>query len=134
MLFHRSFITHVALASATVALIIGLPGVASAGDATKEAATAAQHAGMASTSTDIAMVHHHLHHVVNCLVGAKGDGFDAKEANPCQGQGDGAMADASDAGQKAKISAAVSKAEAGIKSDDLAAAQKAAADAQTALK
>jgi len=76
----------------------------------------------------------HLHHTVNCLVGPEGQGFDAKEANPCQKLGNGAIPDAADQALKAKLTAALAKAQAGLKSDDLAAARKAATEAQAALK
>ena len=50
--------------------------------AQKEASTAVVHAGFSSQSKDIAGVHLHLHHVVNCLVGEKGDGYYAKAGDP----------------------------------------------------
>jgi len=53
--------------------------------------TAAQHAEYASNATKIDQVHLHLHHVINCLVGPKGKGFDAKAGNPCKDQGNGAL-------------------------------------------
>jgi len=37
--------------------------------------TAANHAGLAANAGAIEMVHTHLHHVLNCLVGPGGDGF-----------------------------------------------------------
>jgi len=76
----------------------------------------------------------HLHHTVNCLVGPSGQGFDAKEANPCQKLGNGAIPDTTDSAMKAKLSAALAKAQAGLKSDDLTAAKQAATEAQAALK
>jgi hypothetical protein len=76
----------------------------------------------------------HLHHAVNCLVGPAGQGFDAKEANPCQKLGTGAIPDTSDSATKAKLTTALAKAQAGLKSDDLTAAQKSATEAKAALK
>src|SRR5699024_1305981 len=58
--------------------------------------TAHQHAGLAQGASDVDAVHMHLHHVINCLVGEQGNAFDADEANPCQGKGNGAIPDASD--------------------------------------
>ena len=55
---------------------------ASAADANKEVSTAAQHAGFAGSSKDIKTTQMHLHHVVNCLVGPQGEGFDASFATP----------------------------------------------------
>ena len=66
----------------------------------------------------------HLHHTVNCLVGPKGHGFDAKEANPCQKLGRGAIPDTTDSATKVKLTAALAKAQTGLKSDDLAATKK----------
>jgi hypothetical protein len=114
--------------------LIALPASAQTPDPSQEAATAGQHAGLAAQGANIEQVHMHLHHTVNCLVGPKGQGFDTKEANPCQKLGNGAIADTADQASKAKLTAALAKAEAGLKSDDLAAARKAATDAQAALK
>jgi hypothetical protein len=104
--------------------------VAASADEAAEVTTAGQHAGMAAGSADIKMVHTHLHHVVNCLVGPSGDGFDKAAGNPCDGKGNGAIADG---GDKAKLEAVVAKAQDGIKSDDLATAKKDASDAQAML-
>jgi hypothetical protein len=118
-----------------VSVIAGsLPIPAFAADAAKEAATGGTHAGLAAKAATIEQVHMHLHHTVNCLVGPKGQGFDAKEANPCQALGDGAIPDTSDAATKAKLATALARAEAGLKSTDLAAARRAAADTEAALK
>src|ERR1700733_9447631 len=117
------------LTGAAFVMLMALPGAAYAADAAKEVSTAAAHAGMAAAAPAIGPVHMHLHHVVNCLVGAKGDGYDEKEANPCKAFGDGAIPDNTDAAMKPKLMAAVAKAQAGIKTDDLAAAQKDASDA-----
>ncbi|HKJ95282.1 MAG TPA: hypothetical protein VKA32_06605 [Gammaproteobacteria bacterium] len=65
-----------------------------AGAAEQEAATAAQHAGYSAKAGSLQGQHLHLHHVVNCLVGEDGDGFDESAGNPCKGQGDGAINDA----------------------------------------
>ena len=120
--------------AASFALAIGVAPQALAGDSAKEASTAAAHAGMASSAANIATAHAHLHHTVNCLVGPKGDGYDATQANPCAQMGDGAIPDATDAAAKAKMTKAVETAQAGIKSDDLATATKAGSDAAAALK
>ena len=73
-------------------LTLMLPALAlSAGGAQQEVTTAEQHAAFASKAKDVDQTHLHLHHVINCLVGPGGDGFDAKAGNPCKGQGDGAL-------------------------------------------
>jgi len=105
-----------------------------AADGAKEAATAAQHAGFAAKSANIKQVHMHLHHTVNCLVGPKGDGFDAGQANPCAAEGNGAIPDTADAATKEKLMAALKIAKMGLASDDLATAQKEASETQMALK
>jgi hypothetical protein len=77
-------------------LMLALPALAaSAPDAGKEIKTAAEHAGFAMKSKSTGDVHKHLHHVINCLVGANGEGFDAAVGDPCKGMGEGALKDAS---------------------------------------
>ena len=117
----------------TGALLVLLAPTAGAADASKEVSTAITHAGLAAGSTDVKMVQTHLHHVINCLVGPKGAGFDAAQANPCKDQGDGAIPDSPAAKQK-DLESAVAIAKAGLGESDLAKAQKSATDAQAALK
>ena len=104
------------------ALATGLSLAAFArGSATNEVSTAHAHAMMAQSASTLAMAHTHLHHVVNCLVGTKGEGFDGKAGDPCKGQGNGAIPDsASNAALHAKLQTALSEAQAGLKSDSLA--------------
>jgi len=106
-------------AIAGTALLIASSSLAFAGDYDKEISTAAAHAGYAAASTMIADAHAHLHHTINCLVGPNGAGFDATAMNPCQGQGDGAITDTTDAGKKQLLQSAVTKAQAGLAADDL---------------
>jgi hypothetical protein len=124
--------------SIAIAAAIGgvalLPLQAVAADLGGEIANAAQHAGLASQAADIAGVHMHLHHTVNCLVGPAGAGFDAKELNPCANSGNGAIPDSVTPAQKKALQAAAAKAETGIASADYAAAQKIAADTAAMLK
>jgi hypothetical protein len=134
MLNRSSLAAHRSLAGIITGSLMCSLAFAQAADPAQEAATAATHAGLAAQGAAIEQVHMHLHHTVNCLVGPKGQGFDAKEANPCQKLGNGAIPDTTDAALKAKESAALAKAEAGLKSDDLTAARKAATEAQAALK
>ena len=125
---------HLSLAGIVTGVLTALPAFAQGADPAQEAATGALHAGLAAEAATIQQVHMHLHHTVNCLVGPNGQGFDAKEANPCQKLGNGAIPDTSDSAMKAKLTAALAKAQAGLKSDDLAAAKKAATETQAALK
>src|SRR5262249_54435777 len=97
---------------------------ASAADVNKEVSTAAQHAGFAGSSKDMKTTQMHLHHVVNCLVGPQGDGFDASFGNPCDGQGSGAISDTTDTAKKASLQQALQQTSDGLKQSDLAAVQK----------
>jgi hypothetical protein len=114
-------------------LMIAGPARAADSDPAKETSTAATHAGLAAKATDMKTTQMHLHHVVNCLVGPSGTGFDAAPGNPCKEQGNGAIPDTKDAAQKKTLQDALDKANAGLKQTDLAAAQKAATDAQGLL-
>lgn len=119
----------------TLLLAVALPMVAQAADAdnalSKQVGTASAHAGMALGATDLKTAHMHLHHVVNCLVGPSGKGFDAQEEDPCKGQGQGAIVDAKgDAASESKLHAALTEAEHGLKSATLDGAH---ADAQQVL-
>jgi len=134
MLFRSRLAAPLSLAGIVTSMLIALPASAQAADPAQEAATAGQHAGLAAQGASVEQVHMHLHHTVNCLVGPKGQGFDAKEANPCQKLGNGAIPDTADQASKAKLTAALAKAQAGLKSDDLTAAKKAATEAQAALR
>ncbi|TAN07952.1 MAG: hypothetical protein EPN36_00955 [Rhodanobacteraceae bacterium] len=104
------------------ALATGLSLAAFAqGGATNEVSTAHAHALMAQSATSLTTAHAHLHHVVNCLVGPKGAGFDAKAEDPCKGQGNGAIPDsASNEALHSKLQTALGEAQAGLKSDSLA--------------
>lgn len=118
------------LGVAAMAAFIGFSAAPAFADSAAEIATAGQHAGMAAGSADLKMVHMHLQHVVNCIVGPSGQGFDKAAGNPCDGKGNGALADG---GDKAKLDGALAKAKDGIANGDLAAAKKDASDAQAML-
>jgi hypothetical protein len=117
--------------AASVAFV---PTAGMAADLKAEISTAGQHAGLAAAGADIATVHMHLHHTVNCIVGPNGAGFDAKEINPCQNQGGGALVDATSSSTKTSLQTALSQAQAGIASNDLSTAQKDATAAAATLK
>lgn len=119
---------------AGAAFLLVSSSLAFAGDYGKEVSTAAAHAGYAAASTTIADAHAHLHHTINCLVGPNGAGFDASAMNPCQGQGDGAITDTTDAAKKLLLENAVTKAQAGVASDDLSTATADGAAVQAILK
>jgi len=50
-------------------------------------ATAAKHAGMAAQAKDLATIHLHLQHVLNCLEGSIGSDYKEVVGNPCTGSG-----------------------------------------------
>ena len=102
-------------------------------DAKSEIATASQHAGLAAAAANLAQVHMHLHHAMNCLVGPKDADFDKNNMNPCAQQGAGAFPDESDPDIKVKLQNAMSAAADGIASNDEATAKKNAATVQTML-
>jgi hypothetical protein len=102
-------------------------------DSTKEVTTAARHAGLAAQAADLKGTQTHLHHVINCLVGPKGQGFDDKEANPCKDQGNGAIPDTTDEARRTALIQALVKANEGLRKADLAAARKSASEAQVLL-
>jgi hypothetical protein len=126
-------LTVLASAFAAALIIATAPQARADADLAKEMATAATHAGLAAKSTDLKMTQMHLHHVVNCLVGPSGTGFDATPGNPCKDQGTGAIPDTKDPAQKAVLQQALDKANDGLKQTDMAAAQKSATDAQALL-
>lgn len=94
--------------------------------------TAAQHAGLAAGAGDIDMVHRHLHHTLNCLVGPDGQGFDQSAGNPCQ-QAGGAIPQTSDAQMHTKLMEIAAQVRSAIGSSDMAAAKEAAMHAQEML-
>jgi hypothetical protein len=97
--------------------------------------TAHAHALMAQSATSVAMAHTHLHHVINCLVGPNGSGFDASAGTPCKGQGNGAIPDAAtDHALQAKLESALADAQAGLKSESLAAVQQDAGKTASGLQ
>ena len=120
-------------------LIAGLAGGAllvsttAFADLAGEFTTAQTHAGLAAKAGDVNMVHMHLHHALNCLVGPGGTGFDAAQANPCGNAGKGIIPDSMDAAQKTKLQAAVADAQRGIAATDLATAQAAANETAAAI-
>jgi hypothetical protein len=118
----------------TASLLAFAPQTALADASASETVTAATHADLAAQSADIKGVHTHLHHVLNCLVGPNGNGFDAKELNPCANAGNGAIPDTTDAAKQKLLNAAADKARAGIVAADLKTAQADAREASALLK
>jgi hypothetical protein len=114
---------------------IALPVVAHSMDpnaaVSKQISTATAHAALALGAADLKMTQVHLHHVINCLVGPAGEGYDATQDNPCKGMGQGAMVDAKgDSTRESQLQAAVTEAMHGLKA---ATVSEAHADAQKVL-
>jgi hypothetical protein len=122
-------ITFVALAGAPLLFA----ATAFAVDLGSEINNAQTHAGLAAQATDINGVHMHMHHALNCLVGPQGDGFDAKQMNPCAQSGGGAIPDEMDAAKKTKLMAAKADLSKGLAENDIAAAKADATSASTAI-
>jgi hypothetical protein len=129
------------LAVISGAIAAAAPGASTAMGATgaanpdQEIATALQHAGMSAGSSKLEDVHMHLHHVINCLVGPSGQGFDATAENPCNGQGTGAINDVENKSkQRKKLDTAVKDANKGLKENDLKKAQKEAKEVMDDLQ
>ncbi len=112
--------------------LVALPLAAHA-DASDEVATAAKHAGFSAQATSLAVADTHLHHTLNCLVGPGGRGFDAKQANPCSSQGNGAIPDTTDAAAKKTLERIAYRARRALTSKDLATVKKDAARIQAEL-
>lgn len=85
------------------------------GTANQAVDTASKHAEMAVDATDKTTADKHLHHVINCLVGPDGKGFDSGFENPCQGMGNGALGDIQNAAEKAQLEKALTEAKKGLK-------------------
>ena len=122
------------LSLSALAFGLALMPLSASADVASEIMTAATHAGLAAQSTTIDMVHMHLHHTLNCLVGPNGMDFDKDALNPCKNNGNGAIPDTTDAAKQKALEAAADKAREGLKADDLSTAQKDAADTADMLK
>ena len=121
------------LAAVAVASLASLVPQAASADAKQAEGIAAMHAGLAAGAANINAVHTHLHHVLNCLVGPGGDGFDAMPGNPC-GMAGGAIPQENNAEMKTKLLNVAAQVRTGIGNNDVAEAKKVATDAQNALK
>jgi len=73
-------------------------------------------------------VHQRMQSAINCLVGPKGEGFDASVPNPCAASGNGLIPD-SDPAKKDQYMEVVAKLKTGIATADRGAAMQIALDA-----
>lgn len=117
-----------------IALVLGTSACAAyAQSAQNEISTAHAHALMAQNATSVAMAHAHLHHVINCLVGPGGSGFDAAAGDPCKGKGVMAATSTNHA-LHARLESVLGDAQTGLKSESLAVIQQDAGKAATTLQ
>lgn len=121
------------LAGAAALSVAALTPNLAAADAKQALGIAAQHAGLAASAANLNVVHTHLHHVLNCLVGPGGDGFDAAPGNPCAMAG-GAIPQEKNAGMKTRLLNVAAQVRAGIGENNVDAAKKIAVDVQGDLK
>lgn len=103
-------------------------------DGPQQIGTAYKHAGFAAAAGDLKGVQTHMYHVMNCLVGPSGQGFNAAAGNPCNGQGQGAIPETADAATKMKLEAALQKTRTAVGASDLGAAKQGAAEVAAMLK
>jgi hypothetical protein len=105
---------------AAFAFTASLATPAVAADVKGEIVSAIEHAQYAAEAAALAEVHAHLHHALNCIVGPGGNGFDARQMNPCAGSGNGIIPDTADAAAKTKLEGAAAKARDGLATNDMA--------------
>lgn len=129
---NTKFIFGAMVVSALVPIAL-VSGVALA-DGPQQVGTASKHAGFAAAATDMKDVQKHMHHVLNCLVGPNGKGFDESFGNPCNGQGQGAIPETADAATKTKLESALTTTRQAVATSDMAAAKKGASDVAGMLK
>jgi hypothetical protein len=117
----------------TLAAITTIYTSAALADGPEAVATAANHAGFAAGQDNIAGAKTHLHHVLNCLVGPEGEGFDASAGNPCGDTG-GAIPQTGDADARERLDELAMQVREAIASDDAAAVKETAMSVQKALE
>jgi hypothetical protein len=115
-------------------VLMALATPAALADAHSEIVQAETHAGLAANASDVAGVHQHLHHALNCLVGPGGTGFDAKEMNPCANAGNGAIPDTADAAKKKALRTAADELSTAIAEKDAEKAKQGATKVAGMLK
>jgi len=74
-------------------------------------------------------VHQRMQSAINCLVGPKGEGFDAAAPNPCAASGNGLIPDTAEASKKDEYLSVVDKLKTGLATNDRGAAMQIALDA-----
>lgn len=125
-----------------VALTVGVVSSqmieAPTGELAAQLDTAITHAGFSASAEEQAMASRHLGHVLNCIVGEGGDGFNADWGHPCGGQGAGIVDDLASHPQAADLMTLVDSARAlaaqGVSQESLLAVQSAAAGVAALLQ
>ncbi len=136
MTFSNRRIPSLFVIFAGLSLVSALPALAATeSTAHKEIRTAAQHAEFAAKAKNADGVHLHLHHVINCLVGPNGDGFDIAAGDPCAKMGKGAMPDASGSqATEGLLDQSLSLARIGLRTEDYRSTQAVAVAARDLLE
>jgi hypothetical protein len=102
-----------------------------------QVATAIQHAGFSMNAGDHAAAQQHLGHVLNCIAGEDGEGFDGSWGHPCAGQGAGILSDVEAHAESEAAMLLVRSAHAlameGVQAESLAEVQAAAAGVRALL-
>ncbi|MEX2501034.1 MAG: hypothetical protein WD336_01550 [Trueperaceae bacterium] len=119
-------------------LSLGTAAWAQGSDALNEQlATAMQHAEFSMGADDVAGATTHLGHVLNCIAGEGGEGFDGDWGHPCAGQGDGILNDLASHPNAAELTAVLNAAHAlameGVMAESVGAAQAASAGVHALL-
>ena len=122
------------LLSATASILAVLLTSAAWADETAEVATASVHAGLVSQTTSVHIAQMHMQHILNCLAGPDNPGFDKTIANPCKGQGAGAISDSTDLKERRVLEDCAARATAALKKDNLEDIKKDAAGIHAALE
>ncbi|WP_147305059.1 hypothetical protein [Alkalilimnicola ehrlichii] len=85
--------------------------------------TALLHAEFAADGEKAPAIHYHLHHVINCLVGPRGDAFREEVGNPCEGQGRGLVHDLRGSAGRDEVDLALTAALHGLNAEQVEAAR-----------
>jgi len=128
----------VAVLSALALTVFGAAQAQSLEALDTQLATAVQHAEFSMGADEHAMAVRHLGHVLNCIAGEDGEGFDGAWGHPCAGQGSGILVDvdahAHAADVAALLAAAHSLAMQGVGQESLGAVHAAAAGVRALLE
>ena len=125
---------HRSLAVLAAAALSSAFPLAAFADAASEVAAAANQASLAAVASTETLAKSHLQQLLNCLVGRGKKGFNRDTDNPCDGLGNGAIADTEDVLKREILQRAASKALEALQDNDLASIQRVAAQIQGSFK